>query len=266
MNIGLGVFCGMEIENQVRCMKKFGVNRTFISSETSDFDNVMTLFKENGIICETLHAPFDGINDMWGEDMEKGEIMLNRFKNSIDKCEKYNIPVTIVHVSSGRPMPDITPIGVERYASLFSYAGEKGVKIALENLRYSENLSYFLDRFSQPGFCWDVGHENCFTDNIKFMELFGNRLCALHIHDNRCIKDRDDHLIPFDANIDFDYVAQAIADSGYNGTVMLEIGKSVTVDGKQVYGNLSDEEYIEKAAASAKKLSDMVESIKGERS
>ena len=40
----------------------------------------------------------------------------------------------------------------------------------------------------------------------------------------------------------------------------------VTVDGKQVYGNLSDEEYIEKAAASAKKLSDMVESIKGERS
>ena len=42
----------------------------------------------------------------------------------------------------------------------------------------------------------------------------------------------------------------------------LEIGKSVTVDGKQVYDSLTDEEYIEKAAGAAKKLSDMIESVK----
>ena len=262
MNIGLGLFSGIDFETQVRCMKKSGVNRTFICSETPDFDNVMKLFNGNGIICETLHAPFDGINDMWGEDAEKGTAMLNRLKDSVDKCSRYNIPVTIVHLSSGRPMPGISDYGVLRFEELFDYAEKNGVKIALENQRYSENISYFMERYAQPGFCWDIGHENCFTDNIKFMELFGDRLCALHIHDNRCLKDNDDHLIPFDGNIDFDYVAQTLAKNGYDGTVMLEIGKGVTVDGKQVYDSLTDEEYIVKAAGAAKKLSDMIESIK----
>ena len=38
-------------------------------------------------------------------------------------------------------------------------------------------------------------------------ELFGDRLCALHIHDNRCGVNTDDHLLPFDGSIDFEDVA-----------------------------------------------------------
>ena len=43
---------------------------------------------------------------------------------------------------------------------------------------------------------------------------------------------------------------------------MLEVGKAVTIDGEQVYAELSDEEYFERAAASVRKLSDMVENFK----
>ena len=49
MEIGMSVFAGVSIEKTGECLKKVGVNRTFILSEFNDFDNVMKLFSENGI-------------------------------------------------------------------------------------------------------------------------------------------------------------------------------------------------------------------------
>ncbi len=262
MEIGISIYSGISIEKQVECFKKLGVTRTFTGSEKPDFDNIMKIFNENGIICETLHAPYNKINDMWGEDEEAAKNMVNRLKDSVDKCAKYNIPVSIVHLSSGRPMPEINEKGIKRFEEVFDYAVEKGVIIALENQRYRENLEYFMERYKTPGFCWDNGHEYGFSKGIRFMDLFGDRLCALHIHDNRCGIDTDDHLLPFDGNIDFEVVAKAIADSSYNGTVMLEVTKLASTDGKKVYENLTDEEYIKRAFDAVKKLADMVEDYK----
>ena len=74
----------------------------------------MELFMENGIICDNLHAPYLNINHMWGEDVVAGEAMLGQLLDSVDKCHRYGIPRTIVHLSSGRPMPAITEIGLRR--------------------------------------------------------------------------------------------------------------------------------------------------------
>jgi len=97
------------------------------------------------------------------------------------------------------------------------------------------------------------------------MDLYGDRLSALHIHDNRCGVDTDDHLLPFDGNIDFSVIAKNIADSGYKGTLMLEVAKNVIVNGKEPYKHITDEEYIERAVASAKKLADMIEIYKNKK-
>jgi len=262
MEIGISIFGGIDFDTQAKLFKKYGVRKTFIMSETPDIDNVIKCFNENGVTLESLHAPFDRINDMWSEDKEKAGKMLDRLKNGVKLCSKHNIPVIVVHLSSGKPMPEITQTGVKRFEELFEYANEKGVKIALENQRFKENLSYFMDRYENVGFCWDTGHENCFTSGINFMELYGDRLCALHIHDNRCLADKDDHLLPFDANIDFDKVASFLAKSTYDKAIMLEVGKNAHVDGKMIYENMSDEEYVKRARMAAQKLCDMIESKK----
>ena len=197
---------------------------------------------------------------MWGEDEEKGKAILERLKDSVDKCAKYNIPVTIVHVSSGRPMVPISDAGIRRYSELFEYAKKKNVTVALENLRYLENLKYFMDNFSEPGFCWDTGHENCYTKGVDYMKLFGKRTAALHVHDNRCGNDTDDHLLPFDGNIDFDAVARSLAESGYKGTLMLEVGKDVNCGEAYPYTDMTDEEYFLKAKAAAERIAAMVDS------
>lgn len=265
MEIGMCIFSGVSPEKMVECFHKFGVTRTFIGSENPDIEKIMSLFRENHIICETLHAPFNGINDMWSRDEEKGAAMLARLIDGVDKCEAYGVPVLITHVSSGRPMPEITPEGEKRYQYLVDYAKKKGVTIAFENLRYMENLRHILEICPDGRCCWDSGHENCYTPGEEYLPLFGEKLVALHIHDNRGVSDADDHVLPFDGAIDMEELARKLAANGYCGTLMLEITKNAHFDGQPLYAHLSDEEYIQKAVTVARKLADSVEAARKER-
>lgn len=260
MKVGIGLYGNADYMEDIKALKGAGIDKTFISSENLHFDEVMQAFKENGITCETLHAPFDKINDMYKE--EGGDEMLARLKDGVDKCAKYDIPVLIVHLSSGRPMPEINELGEKRFKALFDYADEKGVIIAIENQRYRENIEYFMGKYKNLKFCWDNGHEATFSDGVKFMPLFGDRLVALHIHDNECGVDTDNHVLPFDGNIDFEEVAKILAENGYTGTLMLEVSKGSDFEGVKIYENLTNDEFVKKAAESVRKLSDMVESYR----
>ncbi len=240
-------------------MLDVNVKRAFLDSENKDFDNTIKAFKENGIVCETLHAPFDKINDMYSENEEDALAMQNRLFASIDRCKEHGIPIVVTHLSSGRPMPEITPLAEKRFKEVFDYAEKQGVKIALENLRYAENLIYFLDKYKNTGFCWDNGHQYCRQTNVEFMEHYADRLIALHIHDNRCGIDTDDHLLPFDGKIDWKKCAKQLAKSGFTGTIMFELCRYPNLEGKIIYEDISDEEYFRIAKERCLKFEQMVE-------
>ena len=62
------------------------------------------------------------------------------------------------------------------------------------------------------GFCWDSGHEQCFTPQRDFLRHYGNRLVMTHLNDNLGVTDpsgvfsgTDDlHLLPFHGKTDWD--------------------------------------------------------------
>lgn len=262
MEIGISVFGSVDYGKHIEYLKKNNVSRSFVMADIPDFDEVMEKFSKNGIICEALHAPFDKINDMWGADKPRGEAMLKKLFSSADKCAKYAIPTMVVHLSSGKPMPTITEDGAVRFSRLMDYARERNVKIAYENQRFLENLEFAMARFPDAGFCWDCGHEYGFSHGIRFMPLFGKRLAALHIHDNLCGIDTDNHLIPFDGKIDFNVIAREIAESGYCGTLMLEITKDAVCEGRTVYADMPLDKYYKKAAEAARRLAAMADSFR----
>ena len=107
-------------------------------------------------------------------------------------------------------------------------------------------------------FCWDCGHEYSRLADEKPMPLFRDKLAALHIHDNFITS--DDHLIPFTGKVDFDYVAKELAQSGFDGTLMLEIlyGRNKTYTTEPTY-----REFACKAKLAAEKLIDLVEKYRG---
>ncbi len=263
MEIGINLFCysGKEdenINNQIELMQENGFGHTFIMADNPHLtDSLVDKVKRAGIVFDTLHAPFYGINSMWKEGAD-GDRMLKTLTDTVEKCANYEIPVAIIHLSSGKPAPVISDVGNKRFSQLLEAARRKNITLAFENQRFIANLASIMEQHPDAGFCWDVGHEGCFTKGIKFMPLFGNRLTAVHIHDNHHLLDEDEHLVPYDGITDYVGVAKTLARYGFSGTVMLEIFRSES----EKYNNFSQAEYYRHAGCAAKKLAEEIEKQK----
>lgn len=262
MELGLMMYCygGEEecnLKTQCELMKENGFTKTFhMSYKSFCTEENANLLSSYGITFDTLHAPFSTINDIWQKD-ESGDAALKTLTDGVDSCVVVGAPTLIVHISSGCPAPRISDAGNRRFDALMEYADKKNVKIAYENQRYVANLASVLEQYPQAGFCWDTGHEGCFTPGKRFMPLFGDRLCALHLHDNHGEYNKDEHMLPYDGSLDFDYVALAIAESGFKGTLMLEVVRSFT----SCYDKVTPEEYYRLAGNAAKRLNETIEQI-----
>ncbi|MCD6508052.1 sugar phosphate isomerase/epimerase [Candidatus Poribacteria bacterium] len=73
------------------------------------------------------------------------------------------------------------------------------------------------------GICWDTGHANVQKLNqYKAIKALGKHLVATHIDDNNSSSDQ--HLLPFEGNIDWKGVMRALREVNYDGFFNLEIG------------------------------------------
>ena len=125
--------------------------------------------------------------------------------------------------------------------------------LVFENQRKLFNLACVLERYKNNdtvGFCYDSGHEKCFTKNVRFLDFWAEKVVCTHLHDNCGEYDCDDHKLPFEGVVDFAYVMDRLNKAGYNGSLMLEVPHTI-------YPNLTKQEFFKKAYDCAKKLSQM---------
>lgn len=263
--IGLNMlaFGGATHDDCARIMKENGFETTFSGCypEEKKQAELRETVEKHGITFETLHAPFSHINDIW-YDTEGGQQMTDELKMGVDRCVTAGAQILVVHLSSGLTPPPPTDLGRGRFIGLVDYAAKKGVNIAFENQRMLGNIGWAFEEFKNAGnvgFCWDCGHEYCFTPGRSYMPLFGDRLICTHIHDNTCEFNIDRHLIPFDGNMPFDVIAKQIKDSGYKGSLMLETFPRYDEGKYDSYQDLTLEQFVVRAAEAAKKLREMVD-------
>ncbi|MBQ4136534.1 MAG: sugar phosphate isomerase/epimerase [Clostridia bacterium] len=254
IGINMNAYEGLELEREIELISKNGFDSIFIGMDYSNVVRIMKLIGERNINCESIHAPFDGINDMWREG-SNGDTMLSRLTDAVDACAANSIPVCVVHLSSGVDAPRISNIGYERFSHLVEHARACGVKLAFENQRMLANLAFVMEQFPDVGFCWDTGHEECFAHSRRFMPLFGDRLVQLHVHDNFCEYNGDAHMLPYDGKIDFDRVAKSIGKARYNNSIMLEVFNW----NKAVYENTTAEDFYRRASQRARMVAEKVD-------
>ncbi len=245
------------IEEQFKLLKKHGFDATFCAAHSPQLDEMMELSKQYGIEVENYHAPFSHINDIW-DNTPQGEEMLNELLLAVDACKRHAVDTLIVHMSMAQKQ--VTDLGFSRFAELMAAAKESGVTIAYENLSMLGNLACIFERYKEAGFCWDVGHEKAYTHGRQYMPLFADRLAALHVHDNHCVHDEDEHMIPYDGTIDFDRVTTEIAKANYGKSLMLE----TMARRNQAYIDMGADEFYRRASIAARRLADEVEYKKAE--
>lgn len=215
----------------------------------SDYRNGPLLAREAGLIVDNIHTPFDGINNLWLDNLE-GDALTECFLQCADDCAEFDIPTMVMHLSGGDNPPKVNALGLDRIKRITEKVEKCGVNVALENLRITEYLEFSLGHIASPhiGFCYDSGHHNCRTPHEDLLSQYGSRLMALHLHDNDGSDDQ--HRLPFDGTIDWSTTMKAIANTGYSGATALEVMN-------WGYENLTAEEFLQKAFERAKRLEGM---------
>ena len=184
-----------------------------------------------GLEFEFIHAPYKGINEFWKEG-DGYRPLMDGILQTVAVAKENDVPIIIVHVSSGWHPPLPCDLGFGRFDQLVDYAGKEGIRLAFENTRKLGDLACLMHRYenvAHVGFCLDCGHENCYTETVSFIDLYHDRLWCTHLHDNPGRNhedpeaDTDYHFLPFDGTYDFAAMVAQMDKYGYAGSLMLEV-------------------------------------------
>ena len=239
-------------ETQFRLIREAGFDGIFVCYYgTGPIDRWAEEAEKNHLSFEAVHGPFEHANRLW-EAGRSGAEYLDFLKTIIDACRRIHVDKCIMHVTVGNTAPDITPQGLALFTQLCDYAKSQGIHICFENLEPLPHIDAVMEHIKDPfhGFCWDCGHNACYTPHIDMMKKFGRRLKCIHVHDNRGVTQpgnidyRDDlHLLPFDGILDWDWFAGKLNDCGYSGPLTLEL----SILGKPEYQAMPLSDYLAKA-------------------
>jgi len=236
MCLGLMHDIGLSNAEQIRLFKKVGFDGFFSGWEPGcDIAALRAAADEEGMIYQSIHAPFTKMHHLWRPCEETEEAIAELIACARD-CAANAVPLMIVHPYIGFDDHQPTEIGLENYARVVREAEKLGVKIAFENTEGEVFLAALMNHFKDSpavGFCWDTGHQMCYNPDTDMMALYGDRLFGTHINDNLGCRDyngkifwHDDlHLLPFDGIADWTANAAKIKHSGFTGPLTFELGR-----------------------------------------
>lgn len=198
--------------------------------------------ERNHVAIGQMHAPFPSyVKDSPVTNYQLLEI----FKNCIALCEHMDCPRLIIHpfflgYQDKLGLEQEFALNMESYAALIPSLQKHNVVVCLENmfseyrgkiysaccsdmhdaLRYVDELNERAGRRSF-GFCLDTGHALLLGLDIEDIILkLGDRLEALHIHDNNGLTDQ--HIAPYMGILDWDRFVRGLKAIGYKRDLSFE--------------------------------------------
>ncbi len=243
---------------QIPLIKRAGFDCFFATyKDELDLSKLRKTADQNELEIETIHLPFGFMNRLW-ELRSAGDEKLEYLCQIIARCADVGVNKAILHCTVHSVAPPVTAQGLERFMRLFSFAQERGISLAVENLEPLPHLQAVMEILPDfHGFCWDCGHNLCYTPMDDMMQKYGHKLLCTHIHDNYGISRpgdihyRDDlHLLPFDGSLDWNWFAEKIKASGFKGPLSLELSLKSKVE----YSTMSLQGFFDLAYQRAQKI------------
>jgi L-ribulose-5-phosphate 3-epimerase len=186
-----------------------------------DMDRIAGMISAEGLRCIDVHAPATGWVNVYSPDpARRGEAAM-LLRNRADLCARLGADALAFHVPDRDDAADRMRAALPVLEPVVAHCRSLGVRLAAENpLR--DSIAVFFERFppAEAGLCFDSGHANR-RGELDLVALWGSRLAALHLHDNR--GDRDAHDLPLNGTIPWDRVMGDIRAAGYAKPICLEV-------------------------------------------
>lgn len=259
----------LSYEAQIHVLHDLGFSGFFSHwREDLDIAALRRCGEREGMLYQSIHAPFRGTELLW-TDAPEGDAILARLMHCLQDCARNGIPVMVMHASLGFDREPAAPESPARFTPLFQAAEKCGVRLAVENVdhprRFHAMMHYFKDS-PALGFCWDTGHERCYSGGEDHLARYGQQLIATHLNDNLGMRGssgqldtRDDlHLLPYDGTADWDALMARLAHCGFRGPLTFEL-KHKGRPGQQEcarYTAMAPEDYLREACRRAQQVVD----------
>ncbi|WP_054876151.1 sugar phosphate isomerase/epimerase family protein [Oxobacter pfennigii] len=229
----LGIFSWfgffLPIQKRLEMIKEAGFDATSIWWEDEEGEYTVykkdfpAMVKDNGLVFENIHAPFNDCEDLWSQTASRQDRFLKDHISWLNDCAKYEMPVMVMHVIDESELNEPNLSGIKLLDKLIYAAQDLEITIAIENTRRPNFVDVILSEIPSPtlGFCYDSSHDWLTSKNkAELLKKYGSRLAATHISDNDGVVDR--HWPPYDGIIDWDKVIDAFPKDTYKGFLTLE--------------------------------------------
>ena len=176
-----------DVKTQLKAICEAGFDTVALSYDETPLAEQAAFARELGLVIDNVHLSCNDMSHIW-YDTPRGEAIFDRLCRELRELGELGIGIGVVHATYGAdPIPEEQlPFGLARFEKAVAIGRACGVKLAIENTRVARPVCYLLDNLHDEffGFCWDSGHENFCSPEIDFLSLYGNRLIAMHLHDN----------------------------------------------------------------------------------
>ena len=202
---------GLSYEEKLRVLKDVGFTSICLSftQHKADFEvskaDQVKLADKYGFEVDAVHLSGAKMTTIWSES-EDAEFVTQRAIDELTELKELGLKTGVIHVTWGHDVPEpVSDSALARFRRIAEAADSLQVQVALENSVYPEHVHFVLENLKNPymGFCYDSGHENAFSPGENYLDRYGHRLFAMHIHDNH---GTDEHNLPFNGTIDWKHV------------------------------------------------------------
>ncbi|MBO5954722.1 MAG: sugar phosphate isomerase/epimerase [Clostridia bacterium] len=177
-----------DIEQQVKDIKDAGFNCVITNAdpkmdcENGTIKQQVKLFKKYGLKLSSLHMRYERseLPHFW-HDNPIGNKLERNLKKDVKLAKKYGFKCVVVHLR-GEP----NEIGYNRLRRILKLCEKVKIPLAIENIgdKYCFDKTFENVDSEYLRFCYDSGHNHAFDPQVDYLSTYGNKLIALHLHDN----------------------------------------------------------------------------------
>ena len=196
-----------------------------------NYKDILSLSEKYGVRLNSFHLPFAPFNTVDISNPSAQEGTVEYHTELIKKAAAIGIEKFIIH-------PSAEPIKAEKrrermdcakdsLARLAEIAHREGAVLCVEDLprtclgRNSEEIAELVSVDERLRLCLDTNH--LFTEALPdYIRKFGKKIVTIHVSDYDFLNER--HWLPGEGDIDWQGVASALNEVGYEGPWLYEVG------------------------------------------
>lgn len=221
------------------------------------FDQVAKELRRNNLKVKSMHMPVSatGVDISLIEEYDR-VWSVREVEKTILALLRLNGEIIVVHPGSTLQEEKERKIRQEKseksLEEILKFCENWGIKIALENTLPGKTGDNIVDilamvkKFNSRnlGICLDTGH--CHITSplynhpgvVECLPEIKDYLIHLHLHDN--LGKEDEHLLPFEGNINWIALVKELRKIDYQGILMFEIRKKNDIQGREVIEDLKN--------------------------